>query len=186
MEYLYGNLNKLIEAQKYKFTSSDNTVVASITDKNQVNLSVNTKKLITLKQVKKDLDPKDDPIKYYALYAYNPISNQFDIKLGDEIKIDLSTSDDAASKVETAYVKVGEEQKYDESGNPIYDENGKPVMVPILKEVVTDVSQTGQLVISQIPASAIVDKTTEVDESGNTVEVQIESNLDGNAGGDVY
>ena len=187
MDYLYGNLNKLVEAQKYKFTSSDNTILTSITNKNNVDLTVNTQNLVTLKRVKKDLDISDDPIKHYALYAYNPITRQFDIKLGDEVEIDTSASDNVANEVKKAFVKVGETQKYDEQGRPEYDAQGNPVMVPILKEVVVDVSQSGQLVLSQIPASAIVDEEVVKDEHGNVVEIiQIESNLDGNAGGEVY
>ena len=56
-------------------------------------------------------------------------------------------------------------------------------MVPILQEVKVDVSQTGELVLSEIPASAIVD--THIDpETGK--EEYIESILDGNSGGQVY
>lgn len=187
MEYLYGSLNKLVEAQKYKFSSSDNTISTSVTDKTNIDLTVNTQSLVTLKQVKKDLSPIDDPIKYYALYAFNHVTGQFDIKIGDEIKIDTSSSDDVASKIETAYIKVGESQKYDEvTGKPVYDENGNPVMVPILSQIVTDVSQSGQLVLNQIPASAIVDEHFITDENGNITVQQIESNLDGNSGGRVY
>ena len=42
MDYLYGNLNKLVELQKYKFTSSDNTILTSIDDENYVDLRANT------------------------------------------------------------------------------------------------------------------------------------------------
>lgn len=186
MEYLYGNLNKLVELQKYKFASSDGTILVSTTDsENSIDLKVNIDQLVTLKQVRKDNSPKDDPIKYYALYGYNSQTNQYDIRLGEEIKIDTSSSDDVADRIETAYVKVGEEQAYDPvTKEPLYEDDGvTPIMVPILQEVKTDVSKTGQLVLDQIPASAIVDTHINV-ETGE--ETQIQSLLDGNAGGEVY
>lgn len=184
MDYLYGKLNKLVELQKYKFISSDNTILTN-EDNNTVDLSVNLSQLIMLKQVKKDASPLDDPIKYYALYGYNHLTDAFDIKLGDEIVVDNSTADDAASAVKTAFVKVGEEQKFDPvTGLPELDpDTGKPIMVPILKEVVVDVNKTGQLVLDQIPASAIVDKHTN-QETGE--EEIIQSILDGNTEGEVY
>lgn len=43
MDYLYGNLNKLVELQKYKFTSSDGTILTSIDAENNVNLNANVK-----------------------------------------------------------------------------------------------------------------------------------------------
>ena len=65
----------------------------------------------------------------------------------------------------------------------MYNEDGTPVMKPILQQVVVDVSQTGQLVLDNIPASAIVD-TYVNPETGK--EELIKSVLDGNAGGEVY
>ena len=216
MDYIYGKLNKLVEAQKYNFASSDSTVIISNLEANNIDLTVNTTQIITLKQVVKDIDPKDDPIKYYSLYAYNPNTKQFDIKIGDEIKLDLSFADDAANKVQKAWVKVGEYQKFeylfledgnpdidentglqkiklfwktDENGNDILDEHGNkiPIMVPQLQEIITEVNAPGQLILSQIPASAIVDTEITIDPiTGLVKEEQIQSILDGNAGGEVY
>lgn len=186
MPYLYGKLNKEIEYLRYKFSSSDGSISISKIDGEEFNLDLtsNIKALVTLKQVKKDLSPNDDPIKYYALYGYNPSTKQFDIKLGDEIVIDTSLSDNNADKVETAWVKVGEQQKYDEDGNPMFEEDGvTPIIVPILQEVTVNVSQTGQLILDQIPASAIVDKHIDADTGKESL---IKSVLDGNAGGEIY
>ena len=192
--YLYGQLNNYVEYLRYDFSSTDGTLIINSKDNYKLDLSVNTTNLITLKQVKKDNDPSDDPIKYYSLYAYNNSTKDYDIKIGQEIVIDTSLSDDAAGKIETAYVKVGEKQKveqkvdsegnpmFDEAGNaimvPVYDKDGNPIMVPIYQEVIVDVSQSGQLVLDKIPASAIVDEHDD--------GTQIESILDGNNGGEVY
>lgn len=66
MDYLYGNLNKLVELQRYKFVSSDNTILASVDGKNCVDLNANTQQLVTLKLTK-----VENSIKYYSLFAYN-------------------------------------------------------------------------------------------------------------------
>ena len=54
MDYLYGKLNKLVEAQNYNFASSDGTVSVSSNSNGQkeVDLSVNTQYIVTLKQIK--------------------------------------------------------------------------------------------------------------------------------------
>lgn len=192
--YLYGQLNNYVEYLRYDFSSTDGTVSISAKDDYKIDLSVNTTNLITLKQVKKDNDPSDDPIKYYSLYAYNSATKDYDIKIGQEIVVDTSLADDAANKINTAFIKVGEQQKYenrlDENGSPIldsegneikdpvYDNDGNPVMIPIYQEVIVDVSQSGQLVLDKIPASAIVDEHAD--------GTRIESVLDGNNGGEVY
>ena len=64
----------------------------------------------------------------------------------------------------------------------MYNEDGTPVMKPILQQIIVDVSQTGQLVLDNIPASAIVD--TKINPETGKEEL-IESVLDGNAGGEV-
>lgn len=186
MPYLYGKLNKEIEYLRYKFSSSDGSVFINKINGEEFNLdfSANAQALVTLRQVKKDNSPLDDPIKYYALYGYNSSTKAYDVKLGDEIVIDTSLADDSANKIEYAYVKVGEEQVYNpETGEPMYNEDGTPIMKPILQQVVVDVSQTGQLVLDNIPASAIVD-TYINPETGK--EELIESVLDGNVRGEVY
>lgn len=192
--YLYGQLNNYVEYLRYDFSSTDGTLFVSTKDDYKIDLSVNTTNLITLKQVKKDNDPSDDPIKYYSLYAYNNITKDYDIKIGQEIVVDTSLADDIVNNVEKAFIKVGEQQKYenrlDENGlpvldsegneikDPVYDSDGNPVMIPIYQEVIVDVNQSGQLVLDKIPASAIVDEH----EDGT----RIESVLDGNNGGEVY
>ena len=215
MDYIYGKLNKLVEAQKYNINSSDKTLSIASAG-NNVDLNVNTSQLITLKQVVKGRNPEEDPIKYYSLYAYNNVTKNFDIKIGEELKLDFSFADDAANAVKTAWVKIGEYQKTipifdengfpvidpitgqqqvelvwetDDSGNLILDAQGNPipVMLPKLQQITTSVNAPGQLILSQIPASAIVDTKVIVDpETGAVREEQIESILDGNAGGEVY
>lgn len=192
--YLYGQLNNYVEYLTPEFNSTDGTIIINNIDNNdnKLNLSVNTTQLITLKQVIKDSSPSDDPIKYYSLYAFNQSTRCYDIKIGQEIVIDTSAG--SVDNIKTAYVKVGEQQKYetrlDENGqpvldsegneikDPVYDNDGNPVMVPIYQEVIIDVSQSGQLILDRIPASAIVDEH----EDGT----QIQSTLDGNDGGEVY
>lgn len=190
--YLYGQLNNYVEYLRYDFNSTDGTITISAKDDYKLDLSVNTTNLITLKQVKKDNDLSDDPIKYYSLYAYNNATKDYDIKIGQEIVIDTSAG--STDNIKTAYIKVGEQQKYetrlddngqpvlDSEGNeikdPVYDNDGNPVMVPIYQEIIVDVSQSGQLILDRIPASAIVDEY----EDG----IQIQSTLDGNNGGEVY
>lgn len=183
--FLYGELNKQVEYLKYKFKSTDNnTIIEQNDDNHTVSIGVNTTNLVTLKQVRKDMSTDDDPVKYYSLYAYNADTRAYDIKIGEEIVVDTSLSDDNASKIETAWIKVGEEQVYDPITNePLYNDDGTPVMKPILKQVTVDVSQTGNLVLSNIPATAIVDYETHTDDNGNIVQTPIESILDGNAGG---
>ena len=190
--YLYGQLNNYVEYLRYDFSSTDETLIINAKDDYKLDLSVNTTKLITLKQVKKDSDLSDDPIKYYSLYAYNNVTKDYDIKIGQEIVIDTSAG--STDNIKTAYIKVGEQQKYetrlDENGqpvldsegneikDPVYDNDGNPVMVPIYQEIIVDVSQSGQLVLDKIPASAIVDEHAD--------GTQIQSTLDGNKGGEVY
>lgn len=190
--YLYGQLNNYVEYLRYDFSSTDGTLTISAKDDYKIDLSVNTANLITLKQVKKDSDLSDDPIKYYSLYAYNNVTKDYDIKIGQEIVIDTSAG--STDNIKTAYIKVGEQQKYetrlDENGqpvldadgneikDPVYDNDGNPVMVPIYQEIIVDVSQSGQLILDKIPASAIIDEHVD--------GTQIQSTLDGNTGGEVY
>lgn len=187
MDYLYGKLNKLVEAQKYKFTSSDDTILILNNNNdgiNQIDLSFNSKKSIKLLQVTKDADPSNDLIKYYALYAYNPNTNKFDIQLGDEIIVDTlnnGSGDDALPTIlSNIQIVVGEEKIYDEDGNEIGT-------VPKYANLSTSLSEGGNLIFPQIPASAIMDTETVYDkDTGETITVQVQSNLDGNAGGEVY
>jgi hypothetical protein len=79
LDYLYGDLNKLIELQKYKFSSSNGTILTSIDSENNVDLILNSQRLVKLKQIRKDIDSSDDVIKHYGLFAYNPVTEDFDI-----------------------------------------------------------------------------------------------------------
>ena len=194
MDYLYGNLNKLVELQKYKFTSSDNTILTLVNDENYVDLSANTQQLVTLK-----LSKVENSIKYYRLFAYNSDTKLFDIPLGDEIIVGEPSNSGGMESIDSAWVIVGEYQKMEpvlgpdglptfdpETGiqimTPVYDENGAPVMVPIYHKIEASINSEGQLKLGRIPASAIVDYT--LDENNNPI--YIESVIDGNAGGKVY
>lgn len=182
MEYLYGKLNRLVEAQKYKFTSNDGSIITLVDSNNNVDLSINLDKLVQLKQIKKDLDSSDDIIKYYGLFAYNSNTNQFDIPLGDEIKIDTSNSGGGSNILPNfgdIQIQVGVQNVYDDAGNLIGT-------APKYAKLDTSISEGGNLIISQIPVSAIADKEIIVDDSGNQIEVQVQSELDGNVGGEVY
>ena len=179
--FLYGELNKQVEYLKYKFTSTDgSTVIKQNTENNSVDVSVNTTQLVTLKQVKKDMSILDDPIKYYSLYAYNPDTRSYDIKLGDEIIVDTTTADNNASTIKEAWIQVGEKQMVDKDGNPLFTEdefgNKIPLMEPIYQKVETVVNtETGQLQLTGIPVSALID----THEDGSIIE----SVLDGNSKG---
>lgn len=184
--FLYGELNKQVEYLRYKFKSTDGSTFISQNDRDHtVDFSINTSNLVTLKQVRKDTSIEDDPIKYYSLFAYNANTKQYDIKLGDEIVIDTSVADENAQSIKEAYIIVGHKQSVDSEGNPLFDENGNPIMEPIWQKVKVEVDATvpGNLVLSQIPTSALIDYETRVDENGNIVEVPIQSILDGNSGG---
>lgn len=179
--FLYGELNKQVEYLKYTFTSTDgSTVIKQNQENNSVDISVNTTQLVTLKQIQKDLSMLDDPIKYYSLYAYNPNTRAYDIRLGDEIVVDTSASGGTSSVIKEAWIQVGEKQMVDANGNPLFTEdeygNKIPLMEPIYQKIETVVNtETGQLQLSGIPVSALVD--THMDGS------IIESVLDGNSKG---
>ena len=191
--YLYGQLNNYVEYLTPEFSSTDGTITVSLLDNNsnKLDLSVNTTNLITLKQVKKDIDPSDDPIKYYSLYAYNNSTKQFDIKIGQEIVVDTSLSDNVDSFIQSVSIKVGEKETYvdriDEDGNIVLDEQGNPVqdlvIVPIYAITNASVTESGQLRLDKIPFSGLTDKYIDV-ETGK--ETQIEALLDGNVDGEVY
>lgn len=121
MEYLYGSLNKLVELQKYKFVSSDSTLSLDIDKNNTVDISVNTQQLVTIKRLADD--PSNPGINYYRLFAYNNLSKEFDIPLGDTIATGTAAGNIPA--IQESWVKVGEYQKMeprlDSEGNPIFD-----------------------------------------------------------------
>lgn len=179
--FLYGELNKQVEYLRYKFQSTDNTAILSEDKKNNVlDISVNTAQLVTLKQVKKDSSTLDDPIKYYSLYAYNSDTRAYDLKIGDEIVVDTTFSDDIASVIKDAWIKVGEKQAVDENGELLWTEddfgNKIPLMQPVYQKIETVINtETGQLQLAGIPVSALVDKHAD----GTTIE----SILDGNSRG---
>ena len=181
--FLYGELNKQVEYLRYKFQSTDNTTLVKVdADTNTVGVAVNTTQLVTLKQVKKDASKLDDPIKYYSLYAYNPYTKAYDLKLGDEIVVDTTFSDDISSAITDAWIKVGEEQARDENGELLWTEdefgNKIPLMKPVYEKIETVVStETGQLQLANIPVSALSDKN---DDGSFIISV-----LDGN-GEEVY
>lgn len=176
MNYLYGELNNLIEAQKYTFKSTDGILQISNNDKN-VDFTVNTSSLVTLKRIQKDFSVDDDKIQYYGLFAYNSNTKTFDIQLGDEIKIDTSISGTGFS--DKLLVKTGEKQITDENGFIIGTE-------PVFSEI-TISKITGQLVLEQIPVTALVDHEKVLDIAGNEVgRKYFQSVLDGNYGGEVY
>lgn len=176
MNYLYGELNNLIEAQKYVFKSTDGTLNICNDDKN-VDFAVNTSSLVTLKRIQKDFSADDDSIQYYSLFAYNSNTKAFDIRLGDEIKIDNSIL--GAGLPAKFLIKTGEKQ--------ITDENGFVTGIePIFSEVATN-NVTGQLVLEQLPIAALVDHEKVLDIAGNEVgRKYFQSVLDGNYGGEVY
>lgn len=186
MEYLYGKLNDLIEQQKYKFTSSDGTINITNSKDNKFDFTVSeaARPLVTLKQVHKDFNTKDDQIKYYSLFRWNPRTNNYDIQLGDEIVVG-ATANTSTDNQFKAWVYIGEKQVADEHGNLVYNPDGTIKTEPVYEEV--GISATGQLVIEQIPTSALIDYHVMQDVNGNIIGTEyINSVIDGNAGGKVY
>lgn len=125
--FLYGELNKEVEYLRYNFKSSDGSLKINQTDYN-VDFSVNTQTLVTLKRIQLDTSLDDDVIKHYGLFAYNPVTKEYDIQLGETIKVGASS----AGGVTSVFI-AGEE-------------------IPFT------ISETGQLVLEYIPASGIKDE----------------------------
>ena len=67
--------------------------------------------------------------------------------------------------------------------DPVFDADGNPVMVPIYHKVEASIGSNGQLVLENIPVSALTDSIT--DKQTQTI-TYIESIIDGNFGGKVY
>lgn len=84
--YLYGQLNNYVEYLRYKFKSTD-TAFISESDDHNIEIDINTSNIVRLLQIQKDNDTDNDAIKYYRLFAYNTATKNYDIPLGDELKI---------------------------------------------------------------------------------------------------
>ena len=148
--FLYGELNKEVEYLRYNFKSSDGSV--SINQNNyDVDFSVNTQTLVTLKRIQLDTSLEDDVIKHYGLFAYNPTTKQYDIQLGETIKVGASS----AGGITSVFI-AGEE-------------------IPFT------ISETGQLVLEYIPPGAIKDEENPIiwDEINQEWIIK-ENKLDGN------
>lgn len=148
--FLYGELNKEVEYLRYNFKSSDGSV--SINQNNyDVDFSVNTQTLVTLKRIQLDTSLEDDVIKSYGLFAYNPTTKQYDIQLGETIKVGASN----AGGITSVFI-AGEE-------------------IPFT------ISETGQLVLEYIPSRAIKDEENSIvwDEINQEWIIK-ENKLDGN------
>ena len=119
--FLYGELNKQVEYLKYKFKSTDGSALILQKD-NVVDILVNvpeidTQKIVTLKQIKKDQTEQNPNIKYYRLYAFNKDTNNYDIEIGDEIIIDTTIKK----------IPISALVDYE----TIIDENGNEIQIPI-------------------------------------------------------
>lgn len=67
--------------------------------------------------------------------------------------------------------------------DPVFDSDGNPVMVPIYHKIESSLGSNGQIVLENIPVSALTD--TLVDKQSESI-TYIESVIDGNFGGRVY
>lgn len=94
--FLYGELNKEVEYQRYSFGSSDSSVEISETDYT-VDFKVSAQTLVTLKRIQLDTELDDDVIKHYGLFAYNPKTSAFDIQLGETIKVGATSASEVSS-----------------------------------------------------------------------------------------
>lgn len=187
MDFLYGQLNNLIEAQKYEFSSSSN-ILKIFQNENLINFNIDTTQLVTFRRIQKDANTADDLIQYYGLFAFNENSGLFDIQLGDELRIDMRAIGvgSGPSTLNKLYILTGQKQSVDTDGNPLYQPDGNPVLEPDFREVTTS-TVTGQMIIDQIPVSALVDHYKILDSSGTVTKIEyINSIIDGNAGGEVY
>lgn len=148
--FLYGELNKEVEYLRYNFKSSDGSLKINQADYN-VDFSVNTQTLITLKRIQLDSSLDDDVIKHYGLFAYNPVTKEYDIQLGETIKVGSSSAGGI-----TSVLIAGEE-------------------IPF------NISETGQLVLDYIPTNAVKDEENPIlwDEVNQEWIIK-ENRLDGN------
>lgn len=148
--FLYGELNKEVEYLRYNFKSSDGSLKINQADYN-VDFSVNTQTLITLKRIQLDSSLDDDVIKHYGLFAYNPVTKEYDIQLGETIKVGSSSAGGI-----TSVLIAGEE-------------------IPFT------ISETGQLVLDYIPTNAVKDEENPIlwDEVNQEWIIK-ENRLDGN------
>lgn len=148
--FLYGELNKEVEYLRYDFKSSDGSLKINQSDYN-VDFSVNAQTLVTLKRIQLDASLDDDVIKHYGLFAYNSVTKEYDIQLGETIKVGASS----AGGVTSVFI-AGEE-------------------IPFT------ISETGQLVLEYIPANAVKDeKDPIVWDEVNQEWIIKENRLDGN------
>ena len=124
--FLYGELNKQVEYLRYKFKSTDGSALILQNDKDHsVDILVNvpnfskidTQKIVTLKQVKKDQSQQNPNLKYYRLYAYNDLTKEYDIEIGDEIVIDTTIDKIPTSSLIDYKIMI--------------DENGNEIKIPI-------------------------------------------------------
>lgn len=116
--YLYGQLNNYVEYLRYKFKSTDTAFIAETADHN-IEIDVNTSNIVKLLQIQKDNDLDNDAIKYYQLFAYNTKTKNYDIPLGDELKIG-DTSGSSIDLGNIAHFEINGksiEVKVTESGN---------------------------------------------------------------------
>ena len=148
--FLYGELNKEVEYLRYNFKSSDGSLKINQADYN-VDFSVNTQTLITLKRIQLDSSLDDDVFKHYGLFAYNPVTKEYDIQLGETIKVGSSSAGGI-----TSVLIAGEE-------------------IPFT------ISETGQLVLDYIPTNAVKDEENPIlwDELNQEWIIK-ENRLDGN------
>lgn len=158
MDYIYSELNNKLsqntqsDCVSTQFENSTTTTISNVND-NTVSVDVNTQNIVRLVTVKKDSDASDDVIQTLRLMAFNKLTNQFDIPVGEDINID--------------------HRNYSQSSNITHAKIGGAV-------VPAHIDSSGQLVLQYIPISSIVDTYYEQDSSGNYEQVYVDSVIDGN------
>ena len=147
MDYLYGTIKNVISDSNVTVISPDGTIIPT-QQGNQISLDVNTQKIVQLKKLNKN------GVISYQLFAYNGVTQSFDIPMGDEIFPVSVGNTEGGSGVNITSALI----------------NGQPVPA--------SVNENGQLVIDHIPISAIED--SEFYQDGNLIR-KYESIIDGNA-----
>ena len=154
MDYIYSQLNNTVELLENQFKTTileTDQISPTETDKG-VELNINYENLVRLLPISLDTDPNNDAIQQFQLFGYNIKSKEFDLPIGDPIKINHNNVN--------ATLK---ELKFKDANGNIID-------------VGCSVDETGATVIEYIPIAAISD--THITNNGEVVYV--ESIIDGN------
>ena len=98
MDYIYGKLNKLVDAVASKIVTDDDSVTLS-TQGSTTYIEINKHKLVELRRLHNRIPTQ------YQLFGYNTDTKQFDIPLGDKIIVSGGEASDEGVVITSA--KIG-------------------------------------------------------------------------------